>query len=64
MLQRNELLTNLGRVTQGLRKWLEENPQIDMIDQLYIENHLELVRMSYSAWKSKQPENKHGRRQL
>jgi hypothetical protein len=64
MAQRNELLTDLGRVTQGLREWLEENPQIDIIDQLYIENHIALVRMSYSAWKSKQPENKHGRHAL
>jgi hypothetical protein len=60
MSQRQELLTDLGKVTQGLKTWLERNPQIDMIDQLYIENHIQLVRMTYAAWKAKQPENRHG----
>ena len=64
MAQREQIFTDLGKLTQDLKTWLEQNPQVDMIDQLYIENHIELIRFTYSAWKSKQREHKHGRRSL
>jgi len=64
MSQRQKLLSDLGKVAQDLKTWLHENPKMDMIDQLYIENHIELIRFSYSAWKSKQVQGKNGQHRL
>jgi hypothetical protein len=58
MPNRSELLTELGRVTQKFKKWLDQDPKIDIMDQIYIDNHLEMLQFSYGTWKSKHTKSK------
>lgn len=34
-----------------LTEFLRDNPPLDMVDQVVIENHLYAVQLAYAAWK-------------
>lgn len=55
MPKRNKILTDLRRATLELKKWMEKNPQIDMMDQIFIENNIQMLQMTYTTWKSRNP---------
>ena len=54
MPKRQQILADLRKVTQELKSWLDGDPQIELTDQSYIENHLQIAHMSYAAWKTRQ----------
>ena len=51
MPKRKRILADYARCVLALAEWLEENPQIDMVDQVFIENHLYVGQSAYGAWK-------------
>jgi len=53
-----KIMSELGKLTQDMTKWLEHDPKLDMVDQLFIENHLQMVQMAYARWKSRQAHTK------
>ncbi|HKT35043.1 MAG TPA: hypothetical protein VJR03_09440 [Nitrospira sp.] len=53
MPKRNKVLTDLRRVTLEVKKWMEKNPQLDIMDQVFIENNIQMLHMTYASWKSR-----------
>jgi hypothetical protein len=53
MPRRHEILTELGKITEQFKQWLDENPHIDVNDQIFIENHLHIAQFGYTTWKSR-----------
>lgn len=53
MPNRNVLLPELGRLTIELKSWLEKGPKLDLTDQMFLENHLHVLHLSYATWKSR-----------
>jgi hypothetical protein len=53
MANRDVLLPELGRLTLELKSWLEKGPILDLTDQMFIENHLHVLHLSYATWKKK-----------
>ncbi|HEY6085625.1 MAG TPA: hypothetical protein VIU63_09535 [Nitrospira sp.] len=51
MPKRKRILSDYARGILALAEWLEDNPQIDMVDQVFIENHLYVAQSAYGAWK-------------
>ena len=49
----HKLLDDLGRITQQFKAWLETEPEIDIMDQISIDNHLALLYLCFGAWKTK-----------
>jgi hypothetical protein len=49
----HQLLADLGRVTQQFKAWLDTEPQIDLMDQISIDNHLAVLYICYGTWKTK-----------
>jgi len=43
MAKHQQILTDFAKITQQLKTWLDENPQIDLMDQVHIENHILLA---------------------
>lgn len=56
MPNRTRLLPELGRLTMELKSWLEKDPQLDLTDQMFIENHLHVLHLSYATWKVRVPD--------
>jgi len=48
-----QLLAELGRVAQQFKAWLDTEPQIDLMDQVSIDNHLAIFYICYGTWKAK-----------
>ena len=53
MPNQKKILSDLRRATLELRKWMEKNPQIDIMDQVFIENTIQMLQMTYTTWKSR-----------
>jgi hypothetical protein len=34
-----------------LAKWLEEDPALGVIEQVFIENHFHIIQSAYSSWR-------------
>ena len=49
----HKLLDDLGRITQQFKTWLDTEPEIDIMDQISIDNHLALLHLCFGAWKTK-----------
>ena len=49
-----KIMSEFGKHIQDMTKWLEHDPKLDLVDQLFIENHIQVVQMAYAAWKSRQ----------
>jgi hypothetical protein len=46
-------MSEFGKHILDMIKWLEQDPKLDMVDQLLIENHLQVLQMAYAGWKSR-----------
>ena len=44
-------LSDFGKSTIALAKWLEKDPALGVIDQVFIENHFHIIQSAYSSWK-------------
>jgi hypothetical protein len=53
MPKRSKILTDLRRATLEVKKWMEKNPQLDVMDQIFIENDIQMLQMTYASWKSR-----------
>ena len=51
MAKSNDILAGFGLCTRALIELLHENPRLEMVEQMYIENHLALIRTTYEGWK-------------
>lgn len=51
MAKLNTALTEFGNGARALAELLKESPPLTAVDQLFIENHLHIVQLTYSAWK-------------
>jgi hypothetical protein len=51
MPKRNKVLTDLRRATLEVKKWMEKNPELDIVDQVLIENNIQMLHMTYTSWK-------------
>ena len=52
MEKRHRVLTDLSRATLELKRWMDKNPPLDLLDEMYIENSIEMPRMAYASWKT------------
>ena len=53
MPNRDVLLPELGKLTMEVKSWLEKGPELDLTDQMFIENHLHVLYLSYVTWKAR-----------
>ena len=44
-------LSDFGKSTIALAKWLEQDPALGVIEQVFIENHFHIIQSAYSSWK-------------
>jgi len=51
MAKLNTVLLEFGNYARALAELLRENQPLTTVDQLLIENHLQAVHLTYSAWK-------------
>lgn len=54
MPNRDVLLPELAKLTMEVKSWLEKGPTLDLTDQMFIENHLHVLHLSYATWKARQ----------
>lgn len=47
----NQTLSDFGKSAMALVERLQEEPRIDVIEQVFIENHLHILQSAYSSWK-------------
>lgn len=53
MPARNKVLPELSRLTTELKSWLEQDPKLDLTDQMFLENHLHVLHLAYATWKAR-----------
>jgi hypothetical protein len=58
-MAQSKIMSEFGKLIQDMTKWLDHDSKLDMVDQLFIENHLQVVQMAYAGWKSHQRKKKH-----
>lgn len=51
MIESHEILTAFGRCTRGLIELLYHDQRLNMTEQMFIDNHLALIRSAFEAWK-------------
>ena len=49
--QLDPTLAEFGKCTLALTELLQKDVQLDMMEQMFIENHIEVVRVTFNAWK-------------
>jgi hypothetical protein len=49
----DKILSDLRRSTLELKAWMEKNPQLDLFDQMLIQNNIQMLKITYAAWKSR-----------
>lgn len=54
MSKLDHALSEFGKCTLALAEWLEEDPPLDMVEQIFIENHIHVLRLAYGAWKRRE----------
>ena len=47
----NEILNTFGECTRALIELLHENPKLEMVEQMFLDSHLALIRTAYNGWK-------------
>jgi hypothetical protein len=47
----DDILGPFGQCTRALIELLHENPRLEMVEQMFIESHLALIRTAYDGWK-------------
>jgi hypothetical protein len=50
----DRILSDFGKCSMALAQKLEEEPQIGLIEQVFIENHIHIIQSAYSSWKRRQ----------
>lgn len=43
-------LSEFGKCTLALAEWLEKHPSLDINEQLFIENHILILKLAHAAW--------------
>jgi len=61
-MSQHKIMFEFGELIQEMTKWLEHDPKLDLVDQLFIENHLQVARMAYAGWKSRHIKQNKSRR--
>lgn len=61
-MSQHKIMFEFGKLIQDMTKWLEHDPKLDLVDQLFIENRLQVVRMAYAGWKSRHIKQNESRR--
>jgi hypothetical protein len=51
MAKSNDILGTFGECTRALIELLHENPKLEMVEQMFLESHLALIRTAYDGWK-------------
>jgi hypothetical protein len=51
MAKSNDILGTFGESTRALIELLHENPRLEMVEQMFLESHLALIRTAYDGWK-------------
>lgn len=51
MAKSNDILGTFGECTRALIELLHENPRLEMVEQMFLESHLALIRTAYDGWK-------------
>jgi hypothetical protein len=51
MAKTDDILGPFGQSTRALIELLHENPRLEMVEQMFIESHLALIRTAYDGWK-------------
>ncbi len=51
MAKSDDILGTFGQCTRALIDLLHENPRLEMVEQMFIESHLALIRTAYDGWK-------------
>lgn len=46
-------LAHLRRAAIEMTKWMETNPELDLMDQILIENSIQMLQITYTNWKSR-----------
>ena len=57
MSKPNSTLSEFGKCVLALAEWLEQDPPLDMVEQVFIENHVHVLRLSFGAWKRRRGKN-------
>lgn len=55
MPKRHKSMSEFAHSTLSLTEFLEEDPELDIVEQIFIENHIYVVRSAYGAWKRRHP---------
>jgi hypothetical protein len=55
MAKSNDILGTFGQCTRALIELLHTNPRLEMVEQMFIESHLALIRTAYDGWKRRNP---------
>jgi hypothetical protein len=50
-MKKHQTLATFGKASQALANLLKEEDNLELDDQTFIENHLLIVQLAYSAWK-------------
>ena len=50
----DDILAAFGECTRELIELLHENQRLEMVEQMFIESHLALIRTAYDGWKRRQ----------
>lgn len=51
MAKPNPTLAEFGKCTLALTELLGEDVPLDIIEQVFLENHIHVIRLAYGAWK-------------
>jgi hypothetical protein len=46
-------LAHLRRAAIEMTKWMETDPELDLMDQILIENSIQMLQITYTNWKSR-----------
>ena len=47
----DDILAAMGQCTRTLIELLHENPRLELVEQMFLESHLSLIRSAYEGWK-------------
>jgi hypothetical protein len=53
MTKTNDILSAFGQSTRALIELLHEDTPLDMVEQMFIESHLSLIRSAFDGWKGR-----------
>jgi hypothetical protein len=57
MAKSNDILGTFGECTRALIELLHENTKLEMVERMFLESHLALIRTAYDGWKRRNSTN-------